>query len=68
MADDLATINLQKIDDILASQGPTSEGLDKAITEQLDRAKAAHAAGDNKNAIALTSKILERLEKTDSGV
>ncbi|MFC9792730.1 hypothetical protein [Streptomyces sp. NPDC057695] len=67
MADDLATINLQKIDDILATQGPASEGLDKAITEEVDKARAAQAAGDNKSAIAITSKILERLEKTSSG-
>ncbi|WP_432121512.1 hypothetical protein [Streptomyces sp. S1] len=67
MADDLATINLQKIDDILATQGPASEVLDKAISEQVDEAKAAHAAGDNQKAIAITSKILERLERINSG-
>ncbi|HGY9626481.1 hypothetical protein WCE02_18610 [Pseudomonas juntendi] len=66
-AEDLCAINLQKIDDNMATVGATSEGLDKAITEQVDKAKAAQAAGDTKECIAVTSKVLERMEKTEKG-
>ena len=66
-ADDLCTANLQKIDDSMATAGATSEGLDKAITEHVDEAKAAQASGDTKKCIAITSKVIERLEKTDKG-
>jgi len=66
-AEDLCTANLQKIDDSMATAGATSEGLDKAITEHVDKAKAAQAAGDTKECIAITSKVLERLEKTEKG-
>lgn len=62
-AEDLCTANLQKIDDSMATAGATSEGLDKAITEHVDKAKAAQASGDTKECIAITSKVLERLEK-----
>lgn len=62
-ADDLCAINLQKIDDSMATAGATSEGLDKAVTEHVDKAKAAQASGDTKECIAITSKVLERLEK-----
>jgi len=66
-AEDLCTTNLQKIDDSMATAGATSEGLDKAITEHVDKAKAAQAAGDTKECIAITSKVLERLKKTEKG-
>jgi len=66
-ADDLCAANLQKINDSMATAGATSEGLDKALTEHVDKAKAAQAAGDDKQCIAITSKVLERLEKTEKG-
>ncbi|MFJ4055668.1 hypothetical protein ACIPZC_19750 [Pseudomonas sp. NPDC089743] len=66
-ADDLCTLNLQKIDDAMATAGATSEGLDKAVTEHVDKAKAAQAAGDTKECIAISTKVLQRLEKTDKG-
>ncbi|MEU2415110.1 MULTISPECIES: hypothetical protein [Streptomyces] len=64
---ELAELNFQKIDDSMATAGVTSEGLDKALTEHVDEAKAAMASGDYQKAIAITSKVLERLEKTDKG-
>ena len=47
----------------MATLGTTSEGLDKAITERVDKAKAAQASGDTKECIAITSQVLERMEK-----
>lgn len=66
-ADDLCALNLQKIDDSMATTATTSEGLDKSLTEHIDKAKAAQASGDTKECITITSKVLERLEKTDKG-
>lgn len=66
-ADDLCAINLQKINDQMATTGTTSEGLDKALTEHVDQAKAAQASGDTKECIAITSKVLDRLNKTEKG-
>ncbi|MBV4502656.1 hypothetical protein [Pseudomonas shirazensis] len=66
-ADDLCAMNLQKIDDSMATTATTSEGLDKTLTEHIDKAKAAQASGDKKECITITSKVLERLEKTDKG-
>jgi len=66
-ADDLCTLNLQKIDDSMATTATTPEGLDKTLTEHIDKAKAAQASGDTKECITITSKVLERLNKTDKG-
>ncbi|CAK9887407.1 MULTISPECIES: hypothetical protein [Pseudomonas] len=66
-ADDLCTTNLQKIDDNMATSGATSEGLDDTIAEHVKDAKAAQAAGNTEDCIAITSKILERQEKTEKG-
>jgi len=66
-AEDLCTANLQKISDSMATAGATSEGLDDSIAKQVDEAKKAQAAGNDKDCIAITSKVIERLEKTDKG-
>lgn len=66
-ADDLCATNLQKIDNMMAMAGATSEGLDKTIKTDVDDAKKAQAAGNDKDCIAITSKIIERLEKVDKG-
>ena len=52
----------------MATLGTTSEGLDKAITERVDKAKAAQASGDTKECIAITSQVLERMEKPRKAV
>ncbi|MGG5290208.1 hypothetical protein [Pseudomonas shirazensis] len=66
-ADDLCAINLQKINDSMATSTTTSESLDDSITKHVDDAKAAQAKGDTKECIAISSKVLLRLEKTDKG-
>lgn len=66
-ADDLCATNLKKIDNMMAMAGATSEGLDKTIKTDVEDAKTAQAAGNDKDCIAITSKIIERLEKVDKG-
>ncbi|AIL59938.1 hypothetical protein [Pseudomonas alkylphenolica] len=65
--EDLCTANLQKISDTLATAGATSEGLDKSVATHVEDAKKAQAAGNDKDCIAITSKVIERLEKTEKG-
>ncbi|WP_295481382.1 hypothetical protein [uncultured Pseudomonas sp.] len=66
-ADDLCAINLQKINDEMATTGATSEGLVDTLNKHIDEAKAAQAKGDNKECITITNKVLERLNKTEKG-
>ncbi|WP_412461431.1 hypothetical protein ACK2SD_04180 [Pseudomonas sp. SC11] len=66
-ATDLCTTNLQKISDQMVTVGATSEGLIDTLNKHIDEAKAAQAAGKNDECIAITEKVLERLNKTEKG-
>ncbi|MCU1720692.1 MULTISPECIES: hypothetical protein [Pseudomonas] len=66
-ADDLCAANLQKIDDQAATLSTTSENLAKSVKEQTDDARAAQAAGNDKDCIALTTKALKDLEDSTKG-
>ncbi|OEJ21473.1 hypothetical protein AR457_37410 [Streptomyces agglomeratus] len=65
MTDDLATLNLQKINNLMATVG--AEGFDQSIAEQVDRARAAQASGDTREAIAISTKVLQRLGNMEKG-
>lgn len=64
-AEDLCALNLQKIDDAMATAGATSENMSDNVADQVKEAKAAQAAGKTKDCIAITSKALDSLEKAD---
>jgi Skp family chaperone for outer membrane proteins len=64
-AEDLCALNLQKIDDAMATAGATSENMSDNVADQVKEAKAAQAAGNTKDCIAITSKALDSLEKTE---
>ncbi|HWD32212.1 hypothetical protein ACIKP7_02615 [Pseudomonas caricapapayae] len=64
-ADDLCALNLQKIDDATATAGATSENTSENVADQVKEAKAAQAAGNTKDCIAITTKALDSLEKTE---
>lgn len=66
-ADDLCSANLQKIDDQLTTMTATSESLATSVKEQADDARAAKAAGNDKDCIALTTKALKDLDDTTKG-
>lgn len=66
-ADDLCALNMQKIKDQKVTTGASSEGLDDFLTKWMDDARTAQAKGDTKTCIAITSKVLERLEKQEKG-
>ncbi|RWU23931.1 hypothetical protein DM813_08915 [Pseudomonas alkylphenolica] len=66
-ADDLCATNLQKINDEMATAKATSESLDDTLEARLEKAKAAQASGDTKECIAITSKIISRMQKTEKG-
>ncbi|MCX5443624.1 MULTISPECIES: hypothetical protein [unclassified Streptomyces] len=65
MADDLVAINIQKIEDSMATAGEMPTGMEAAINEHLNRARAAQASGNDAEAIAITSKVLEQLEEAE---
>jgi len=71
-ADDLCAINLQKINDMQATNtaanvGTTETGGPAAdIDEQVKQAKDAQAAGDTKKCIAITSQAINDLKTTGS--
>lgn len=65
-AEDLCTTNLQKIDDSMATAGATSEAWTRPSPSTSTK-PSAQASGDTKECIAITSKVLERLEKTEKG-
>lgn len=66
-AEDLCATNLQKINDQMVTAGATSEGLDDTLNKEVEKAKAAQANNDTKECIAITSKVLLRLDKTEKG-
>lgn len=66
-AEDLCEANLQKIDDQLASLGATSEEMVNSIKDQAKDARAAKAAHNDKDCIAITTKALQDLQNTTKG-
>ncbi|MFD7203391.1 hypothetical protein [Streptomyces sp. NPDC059893] len=65
MTDDLVAINIQKIENAMATAGEMPTGMEAAIHEHLNRARAAQASGNNAEAIAITSKVLEQMEEAE---
>ncbi|MBH3429939.1 hypothetical protein [Pseudomonas alkylphenolica] len=66
-ADDLCATNLQKINDEMATAKATSESLGETLETRLEKAKAAQASGNTEECIAITSKIISRMQKTEKG-
>ncbi|MDE1164522.1 MAG: hypothetical protein PW845_03870 [Pseudomonas sp.] len=65
-ADDLCAANLQKIDDQDKTAGTASAQLFETNKEDLQKAHAAQTSGDKKTCIALSTRILQDFEKTNS--
>ncbi|MDB6051119.1 MAG: Uncharacterized protein JWR17_3865 [Pseudomonas sp.] len=66
-AEDLCGANLQIIKDSLVSSSNLGEDEKMNLEETQKSAMAAHAAGDEKKCIELTSKAITENNKTDSG-
>ena len=65
--DDLCQINLDKINDGKALLATDTSGKSGEIDTAVSQAKAAHAAGDDKKCIEITSKALQDLQDSDKG-
>lgn len=65
--EDLCQINLQKIDDAMATLVATSENTDNDLTKKIEEAKAQKAAGKTKECIATTTQVLDRLQDLTKG-
>lgn len=65
--DDLCQINLDKINNGKALLATDTSGKSGEIDTAVSQAKAAHAAGDDKKCIEITSKALQDLQDSDKG-
>ncbi|KAF1056956.1 MAG: hypothetical protein GAK44_00035 [Pseudomonas delhiensis] len=65
-ADNLCTINLQKVDDWLKTSTPAT-GQTKQVSALRDQASQAQAKGDTEACIALSSKALTATEQPGEG-
>jgi hypothetical protein len=64
---DLCEINLNKINNAKTPLATDAGGKSGDIDTAVSQAKAAHAAGDEKKCIAITSKALQDLQDLDKG-
>ena len=64
---DLCQINLDKINNGKALLATDTSGKSGEIDTAVSQAKAAHAAGDEKKCIEITSKALQDLQNSDKG-
>jgi D-arabinose 5-phosphate isomerase GutQ len=64
---DLCEINLNKINNGKALLATDSSGKSGEIDTAVSQAKAAHAAGDEKKCIEITTKALQDLQDLDKG-
>ncbi|MBJ2243974.1 MULTISPECIES: hypothetical protein [unclassified Pseudomonas] len=64
---DLCKINLDKINNGKALLATDTSGKSGEIDTAVSQAKAAHAAGDEKKCIEITSKALQDLQNLDKG-
>jgi hypothetical protein len=65
--DQLCQINLDKINNGRALLATDTSGKSGEIDTAVSQAKAAHAAGDDKKCIEITSKALQDLQNSDKG-
>ncbi|WP_019410428.1 hypothetical protein [Pseudomonas psychrophila] len=66
-AEDLCQINLQKIDDAVATLNATSENTKKDIHDLVTKAKDEQAAGKTEDCIATSTLALQRLQNLTKG-
>ncbi|WP_231422614.1 hypothetical protein [Pseudomonas sp. Leaf59] len=64
---DLCQINLNKINNGKALLATDASGKSGEIDTAVSQAKAAHAAGDDKKCIEISSKALQDLQNSDKG-
>lgn len=64
---DLCQINLDKINSGKALLATDTSGKSGEIDTAVSQAKAAHAAGDEKKCIEITSKALQDLQNSEKG-
>ena len=65
--DQLCQINLDKINNGKALLATDTSGKRGEIDTAVSQAQAAHAAGDDKKCIEITSKALQDLQNSDKG-
>ncbi|WP_347906132.1 hypothetical protein [Pseudomonas purpurea] len=64
---DLCDLNLQKLEDSIATLPATSENTTNNIKTMQARAQAAKKAGNDKKCVDETTQALQRIQKISSG-
>lgn len=64
---DLCDINLNKINDAKTPLATDATGKSGELDTAVSQARAAHAAGDEKKCIEITSKVLQDLQNSEKG-
>ena len=65
--DDLCAINLQSIENAMATSGQTSENTADDIKAGYEKAKKEQASGDVKACISTTTQLLQRIQDNNKG-
>ncbi|WP_044874045.1 hypothetical protein [Pseudomonas sp. LFM046] len=65
-ADDLCAINLQKLDDAMASYPTIGEPLRQQVTDLRTKAEQAQQVGDTEACVNASTLALQRLQQPDS--
>lgn len=64
---DLCAIQLQTVNDALASSGQTSENTNDNLKAAYKKAKAAHASGNDEECVEVTSQVLQKIQNINKG-
>ncbi len=65
--DDLCAINLNKINNAMATSGQTSENTSDDIKAGYEKAKTEQTSGDDKACISTTTQVLQRIQNINKG-
>lgn len=65
--DDLCAINLQSIENAMATSGQTSENTADDIKAGYEKAMKEQASGDDKACISTTTQLLQRIQDNNKG-
>ena len=65
--DNLCSIQLKEIEQKLLTSGQTSENTNENLKAAYEKAQAAHASGNDKECISLTTQELQRIQNINKG-
>ena len=64
---DLCTINLNKIENAMATSGQTSENTSEDIKAEVEKAKSEQTNGNDEACISTTTQVLQKIQNLNKG-